>query len=225
MAVSHPLLEIFICAQAPVYHPVIPGLVAMPLRLKQRPDVNGCALQISGVIRPGSQLVKMLLRFPFIFSRASAQPQRINMIKYCAVIPCHNVSPPSIFRRPLRRLLFGAFPTAPPRKYFFHFVLRICLILPFFRRSVTVFLTGWQYAGDASRITRPTNDDAGHGSTESRAKCQPLSQFFCFQADFFPFFLSSHSSFRRIYAKFLCPLWNFSFQRRKFTDFFRNALA
>lgn len=122
-------------------------------------------------------------------------------------------------------VLFGAFPTTPPRKYFFHFVLRICLILPFFRRSVTVFLTGWQYAGDASQITRPTNDDAGHGSTESRAKCQPLSQFFCFQADFFPFFLSSHSSFRRIYAKFLCPLWNFSFQRRKFTDFFRNALA
>ena len=110
------------------------------------------------------------------------------MITYCAVIPCHNVSPPSIFRRPLRRLLFGAFPTAPPRKYFFHFVLRICLILPFFRRSVTVFLTGWQYAGDASQITRPTNDVAGarqHGITSKMSAPQPI---FLFSGGLFSFF-------------------------------------
>ena len=55
VAGRHKILEILIGAQAAVQLPVVRGIVAVGLRFKQRPDVQGIAAQLCHVVDPGKQ--------------------------------------------------------------------------------------------------------------------------------------------------------------------------
>ena len=90
MAALHKGFEIVVCAETTVELPVIGGVVAVTVRLEQRPDVKTRTAESAYMFDPGGQLVQPVYRLPVrVLLRCAAKPQRIDVIEYCFVIPCH----------------------------------------------------------------------------------------------------------------------------------------
>ena len=90
MTIVHKVSEILIGTKADVHLLVIRCLIAMSHRLKKRSDVNCRKAQITGMLCPLFQLPEMALWDSCVLFAASAKSQRIDVIKYCTVIPCHS---------------------------------------------------------------------------------------------------------------------------------------
>ena len=104
VAVGHELLELFVGAQTAVHPAVVDGIVAVGAALKQRADVDGCTAQLCRVGCPCFQLCKSARGgLAVVFVRTAAQPQRIDVIKYCFVIPSHDHSLPFYCSKKLHR--------------------------------------------------------------------------------------------------------------------------
>ena len=95
VAVGHELLELFIGAQTAVHPAVVDGIITVGAAFEQRADVDGRAAQLCRVGCPRFQLCKSARGgLAVVFVRTAAQPQRIDVIKYCFVIPSHDHSLP-----------------------------------------------------------------------------------------------------------------------------------
>ena len=95
VAGRHKGLELLVGAKAAVHQTVVDGIVAVGAALEQRADVDGRTTQLCRVGCPCFQLCKSARGgLAIVFVRTAAQPQRINVIKYCFVIPSHDRSLP-----------------------------------------------------------------------------------------------------------------------------------
>ena len=95
VAGRHKGLELLVGAKAAVHQTVVDGIVAVGAALEQRADVDGRTAQLCRVGCPCFQLCKSARGgLAVVFVRTAAQPQRINVIKYCFVIPSHDRSLP-----------------------------------------------------------------------------------------------------------------------------------
>ena len=102
-------LELLVGAKAAVHQTVVDGIVAVGAALEQRADVDGRAAKCCRVGGPCFQLCKSARGGPaIVFVRTAAQPQRINVIKYCFVIPSHDHSLPFYAIKKLHRLHGGS---------------------------------------------------------------------------------------------------------------------
>ena len=97
MGMGDKCLEIFIVSQTAINGPVISRIVAVGGRLEQRADINRPKSQIRRVLQPFIQNIKAMCNlFLLISCRCAAKSQRINVIKFCCLVPwCHVVKPPS----------------------------------------------------------------------------------------------------------------------------------
>ena len=93
----HKVFQILVRSQTTVQVPVICRVVPMGSRLEQGADVERVAPQTFDVFDPWQQGVQPMNRLPvIILLRCAGKPQRINMIKYGIVIPCHSNRLPNV---------------------------------------------------------------------------------------------------------------------------------
>ena len=84
----HEICKIFICPQSPVHQAQIPGVIAVACGFKDRTDIKGGAAQIPYVGDPLEQLIKTTGCGGFMIClRSSQEPQRVDVIKNCFLIP------------------------------------------------------------------------------------------------------------------------------------------
>ncbi len=81
------LLKVLVCAQADVYLPVIPCVVPMGIRLKQRGKVNGIYPQFFQMGNPFFYLSDPVCRHPVVFKGRAAESQRVDLIKNAFISP------------------------------------------------------------------------------------------------------------------------------------------
>ena len=104
VAGRHKSLELLVGAKAAVHQTVVDGIITVGAALEQRADVDGCTAQLCRVGCPCFQLCKSARGgLAVVFVRTAAQPQRINVIKYCFVIPSHDHSLPFCCSKKLHR--------------------------------------------------------------------------------------------------------------------------
>ena len=90
MAVPHEVLQILVVAEAPVQPPVVRSVIAVAAGLKERADVQPRHAEPLQVLHPGPKSPESVFLFSAgIGLRRSAEPQRIDVIKKCFVIPGH----------------------------------------------------------------------------------------------------------------------------------------
>ena len=95
VAGRHKGFELLVGAKAAVHQTVVDGIVAVGAALEQRADVDSRTAQLCRVGCPCLQLCKSARGgLAVVFMCAAAQPQRIDVIKYCFVIPSHDRSLP-----------------------------------------------------------------------------------------------------------------------------------
>ena len=88
VALVHEICKIFICPQPPVHQAQIPGVIAVACGFKDRTDIKGGAAQIPYVGDPLEQLIKTTGCGGFMIRlRSSQEPQRVDVIKNCFLIP------------------------------------------------------------------------------------------------------------------------------------------
>ena len=85
------IFKLFVGSETIIYPAVVYGLVAVALGLKQRTDIDRCASDLFGVIRPGFQLLKVMSLLAVVFVGTAAKSQRINVIENGLILPCHRV--------------------------------------------------------------------------------------------------------------------------------------
>ena len=95
VAGSDKVLQILVRAEAVVQKPVVGGLVAMPHGLEERADVEGGEARLLQLPDPGQQRVEPMHRLAVIvLPGGPGETQRINVVKYRFIVPCHlNISP------------------------------------------------------------------------------------------------------------------------------------
>ena len=104
VAGRHKGLELLVGAKAAVHQTVVDGIVAVGAAFEQRADVDGRTAQLCRVGCPCFQLCKSARGgLAVVFMCAAAQPQRIDVIKYCFVIPSHDRSLPFYCYKKLHR--------------------------------------------------------------------------------------------------------------------------
>ena len=85
------IFKLFVGSETIIYPAVVYGLVAVALGLKQRTDIDRCASDLFGVIRPGFQLLTVLFLLAVIFVGEAAKSQAINVIENGLSIQSHRV--------------------------------------------------------------------------------------------------------------------------------------
>ena len=91
VAVLHVSLEIFIRSEPVIHGAIVDGVVAVAAGLKEGTDVDRGAADALRVVAPFSYFIEMRALLSVIIVRAAAEAERINVIEYGAVIPCHIV--------------------------------------------------------------------------------------------------------------------------------------
>ena len=91
VAVFHVSLEILVCAESVIHGAVVDRVVAVAAGLKEGTDVDRGAADALRVVAPFSDFIEMRALLSVIIVRAAAEAERINVIEYGAVIPCHIV--------------------------------------------------------------------------------------------------------------------------------------
>ena len=95
VALLHKSGQVFIGAKTAVQLFVIRSLIPMAHRFKQRADVQRAASDLPHMPDPRQQRVQTMLRLPVrIGFGRPRKTQRINVIKYGFIIPCHKSVPP-----------------------------------------------------------------------------------------------------------------------------------
>ena len=91
VAVLHVSLEIFIRSEPVIHGAIVDGVVAVAAGLKEGTDVDRGAADALRVVAPFSYFIEMRALLSVIIVRAAAEAERINVIEYGAVIPCHMI--------------------------------------------------------------------------------------------------------------------------------------
>ena len=95
VAGCHKGLELLVGAKAAVHQTVVDGIITVGAAFEQRADIDGRTAKCCRVGCPCFQLCKSARGgLAVVFVRTAAQPQRIDVIKYCFVIPSHDHSLP-----------------------------------------------------------------------------------------------------------------------------------
>ena len=100
--------KIFVCSKPHIHLSIVPGIIPMGIRFKNRSEINRIHSQILHMGNPFLHLLYPVLRFPVIFKGCPAKAQWINLIKYTFICPhilflSFHVSPVRTFYSPFLR--------------------------------------------------------------------------------------------------------------------------
>ena len=85
-SIAH-LLKVLVGSQTHIHLPVVSGIVAMGVRLKQRRKIHRVHSKLLHMRYPVQHLQDTVLQHPVIFKRRTAEPQRIDLVEHAFKCP------------------------------------------------------------------------------------------------------------------------------------------